>query len=500
VTADGVRGHLARHLWWGLVGSVAVGVTVAGVGGWWAARSLLLSQADGALRERLEQPPRLAPLAHGSPGPSASRALLAGPLRRGRLVGMLRVVAPDGTVLVAAEDWPADLELPSDTGVITEQRLADGRRFRCLQAPLPLPPREPPRHRREGRDGRDGDERGWRPPPWPPASASHAEERPWRRPPPGTRLQVAANVDELHADLRWLAAVLALAALLALALALMAAGRLRDALLAPLRRLGAAIDALPDDDPSARLAAGPLPSELAQVARRLDGLLARVAESRVRERRQLAEIAHELRTPLAAARSELGFRRQGDLPAATAARIDDQLLGLGERLDGLLLLGRLEAGVQPCRRETEALTEILDRAWQPWSARARGGGWSLVLDDPDAVEVAADPVLLPVLLGSLIGNAIDHGAPGAIVVTARHGADGMVELRLGNPLAGAAPRPPDDSMAPRDLHCGLGLVLVQRIAAVHGATFTAGPAADGRFVAVLHLPPPGSPGVAAAAG
>ena len=116
-----------------------------------------------------------------------------------------------------------------------------------------------------------------------------------------------------------------------------------------------------------RFELGPPRDELTALAATLDGLLGRIAASRRHEQRFAAEVAHELRTPVAGlrARAELALRARGagataEREAALRAVVDD-----AARLDRD---DRRAAGGRPAR----ARPVVRDR--RPRRARARGRG------------------------------------------------------------------------------------------------------------------------------
>lgn len=104
--------------------------------------------------------------------------------------------------------------------------------------------------------------------------------------------------------------------------------------LRPLRRLRRAVAQLRDGGGHA-LAGGPWPSEVAPLAEEVDALLAQHAAMLERSRRQAADMAHALKTPLAALLNQANQRRERDGPdaafAAETARQAEAMRRLVER-------------------------------------------------------------------------------------------------------------------------------------------------------------------------
>ena len=113
--------------------------------------------------------------------------------------------------------------------------------------------------------------------------------------------------DTLATMSRWLWGL----ALLAFLLASGAAYALVSRGLAPARALAAEIGSHDEGELGRPLPTADLPDEIEPVVRKLNALLARLAESFARERRFTADVSHELRTPLAIIRGAFFALDQG---------------------------------------------------------------------------------------------------------------------------------------------------------------------------------------------
>ncbi|TVR43397.1 MAG: sensor histidine kinase [Planctomycetota bacterium] len=470
---------LARRIWW-LVVALALGAAlVTGSAGWWAARTLLLAEVDTALHNEAQR--MVGITASGSPRL----------LRLQRREGVeWRMLSKDGAELRASEHWPEGLQLEALAAESVRAIEAQQRHWRVVQyafPPLPAQDEEVDPPRALGPDG----QRLWQ--------RRRGQIRRLQESLQGTHLQVAVDVTQLHHDLGRLAVLLLLVAVLVGGAAVLVAGRLRDAVLAPLARLAAAVGRLDDQDPAARLQVEALPLELEHLRQRLDDLLARLGEGRKRERRTLADIAHELRTPLAALRSELDFAAASStaVDAGLRTRLSAQTAMLQCRFEGLLLLNRLDGDPQPLAQRPQSLVDALAAAWAPLAQRAEAAGWELVVDDEADVELSAEPTLLGMLLSNILGNALDHGqGPGQIRLLLLPPQAGRARLQISNPCPPSPPGPlpaaceafwRGDVMRSQSAnHAGLGLAVVSRIAAAHGATVAVAISADGRHFE-LHL-------------
>jgi len=252
--------------------------------------------------------------------------------------------------------------------------------------------------------------------------------------------------------------------------------------LAPLRRLGRLLAARRAAalDP---VALDATPAEIAPVVDALNGLFERVGALLESERRFTADAAHELRTPIAAIRTQA----QVALAEADDARRRHALQGTlagcdrATRLvEQLLTLARLEASDAPALHDMDlgALVRgVLADAAPAALARAQ----ALELDAAPGCVVAGEPTLLAVLARNLVDNAMRYSPRGArIAVRAARDAGGRVALEVDDSGPGLA-QPEIDRLGERFFRIagteasgsGLGWSIARRIAAVHGATLDA---------------------------
>lgn len=269
--------------------------------------------------------------------------------------------------------------------------------------------------------------------------------------------------------------------------------------LGPLSGLAEEIAALGPESLSSRIGEGGRPRELAPVVRRLNELLDRVDAAFEREKRLSADLAHELRTPIAGLRSTLEItasrpRDPEDYQEAIADSLEivAQMQGL---VESLLTLARMEAGLLSARRQSLALGEAIDQAWSPLAEKARGRGLRLERSVPDKDTLSADPELLGIALANTFSNAVEYGR-GAVIVLEAAIADGALDLRVTNEAEALSEGDQarlferfwrgDPARAADGLHCGLGLALIRRAMRTMGGEAKAA-YRDGRFVMELRL-------------
>ncbi len=272
-------------------------------------------------------------------------------------------------------------------------------------------------------------------------------------------------------------------------------------LLAPLERTAASIAAKTPQDLAPVPAQGQ-PRELQPIVDAVNGLLAQLGDAMAAERRFTADAAHELRTPLAALRTRVQLiERRLSVPGPELQALREDVDRCTRLLQSLLALARLDPvsgaharDATPLACESVNLPALLADL-DAQDAAARG----MHLQRHAAVaSLWAEPALLATALRTLLDNAVRYGgAGGHIEVTATLQADGGVRLQVADDGPGV-PLPDRHRLGERFFRVlgsgqpgsGLGLSIVARIAALHGAQLSFADGLQGRGLAVrLDFPP-----------
>lgn len=219
-----------------------------------------------------------------------------------------------------------------------------------------------------------------------------------------------------------------------------------------------------------------LPDELAPLVDELNGLLARVDGLMKGQRAFVAEVAHELNTPLAAVKLQAQLARRSSDTQRSAA-LDELDLGIERAthlVAQLLQIARLEPGVRAHRPQPLRLDRLAAAAVAAFSARADDRHTDLGLAPSDECWVEADPDDLRVLLDNLVDNALRHTPEGGRidVEVRRDGAVAWLVVSDNGPGIAEADRARalqrfvrlDPS---RGNGSGLGLAIVAQIVALH---------------------------------
>jgi signal transduction histidine kinase len=220
-----------------------------------------------------------------------------------------------------------------------------------------------------------------------------------------------------------------------------------------------------------------LPAELVPICTRLNDLLDRLSASFDRERRFSADVAHELRTPLAELRNiaEVAMQFPGGrdpLPDVLGAALQMERL-----VSALLALSRAEAGRQPVALQPIDLGRLAEETWAPFAPRAAERHLR-VTSRASRTVVETDVVLIAAIFGNLFANAVDYTPAGGALEWALSGA-GELSVVNDNASLAAADLPHvferfwrKDAARTDGQHGGLGLSLAQSFARLLGATLT----------------------------
>ncbi len=234
-----------------------------------------------------------------------------------------------------------------------------------------------------------------------------------------------------------------------------------------------------------------VPSEVAPLVDAVNRLFVRVREALQVERRFTADAAHELRSPLAAIRTNAqvmsGARNDSELREAGAdlmASVDRST----RLIDQLLVLARIDGSANGLPELSDVeLGQLAAEECNLQRPVARRRNIEISLEAGPAV-VQGEPSLLAALLRNLIDNAVRYSSEGChVVVSVRTSERGEAEISVtdNGPGIPAAER---DRIYERFYRVlgneatgsGLGLSIVSRIAALHGAHVQTGEGPDGR--------------------
>ena len=311
------------------------------------------------------------------------------------------------------------------------------------------------------------------------------------------------DTTELESALAQFRLALVAGALILILLALLAARWIARGVLAPVEAASRAAERIERGDLSARVPVtshdefGTWAERFNRMAAALADTIARLEAAETQNRRFVADVAHELRTPLAALVAEASIVREhlGALPPESR-RAGELLIADVGRLrtlvDELMELSRFDA------RAERIAVEPVDLGRLVRSVAAARLPEATVHAPADRLIVDTDPRRLDRILGNLLDNAREHAPSSAVEVTLSTMADGVV-VAVADRGPGVAPdqlghlfdrfyKADPSRHGGSSGSSGLGLAIAAEHAALLGGTLTAMDRPGGGLVVQLRLP------------
>lgn len=222
------------------------------------------------------------------------------------------------------------------------------------------------------------------------------------------------------------------------------------------------------------------PVEMHELTLELDDMLDRLQHSFERLKSYAANLAHELRTPIANLMGEAEVVLAQSRDSAEYERVIESSLEEYQRLsrtiDSLLFLARADSQEVRLKLEVVRVKEEIHNLEDYYEVSAQGRAF-LILCDPD-LTVRADVNLFRRALSNLIMNAIKYSPEGGLITLQAERVDGHVEVTVADQGIGIVTEhlerlferfyrvPEAKSLDHRG--AGLGLAIVKSIMELHG--------------------------------
>jgi two-component system sensor histidine kinase BaeS len=204
-------------------------------------------------------------------------------------------------------------------------------------------------------------------------------------------------------------------------------------------------------------------------------------------RQMVADIAHDLRTPLAAMSLEIESIEAGfQTPAQATASLREEITCLQRLVEDLRLLSLIDADQVRLQLERTPLHTFLYTVLDFWQTMADESGRCLKAELPADLPLASiDAPRMRQVLGNLIDNAIRHTEPGGTITLGARASDDKIAIWVTDDGEGIAPADlphvfdrfyradPSRARGPgRDNSgssgSGLGLSISRRLVEMHG--------------------------------
>ena len=251
--------------------------------------------------------------------------------------------------------------------------------------------------------------------------------------------------------------------------------------LAPLKRLTAVVARVTTHSLLQRIQVEGLPKELRQLAQAFNAMLERIDEGVNRLSEFSADLAHEMRTPVATliGRSQVALSR-----TRSVEELQDVLAGNVEELDRLtrliadmLFLAQADQGAAPLQHTAIDLAAEARRVADFVSVLAEERGVDVEVKGEAAV--LGDRILIQRAITNLLSNAIRHSVvPGTVSIQLRQQGGGITQLDVSNQGDGIAADQAervferfvrlDAGRSRSDGGSGLGLAIVKSVMQAHG--------------------------------
>jgi signal transduction histidine kinase len=255
--------------------------------------------------------------------------------------------------------------------------------------------------------------------------------------------------------------------------------------LAPVRTLSSAARRLGAGDLSQRV---PTPGhdEIGELGRSFNSMAAGLERAEQQRKNLVADVAHELRTPLSNIQGYVEAMRDGVLEPneETLNTVHAQTLHLARLVEDLRLLAQTESADFRLHLEPESPGDVIRHAVEGFRARSSSMDVGLLMDIPDELPMLhIDRTRISQVLGNLLENGVRHSPSGGevnvgarltagrVVVTVADGGDGIAPEDLAHVFDRFYRADPSRTRATGG--AGLGLTIAKKIVEAHGGEIRA---------------------------
>jgi signal transduction histidine kinase len=223
------------------------------------------------------------------------------------------------------------------------------------------------------------------------------------------------------------------------------------------------------------------PREVRQLGHAFNEMAERLGTNEERRRQLLADVAHELRTPLSVIQANLEALLDGLYPLdeAHVRPVLEETKVMSSLLNDLQTLSTAEAGALVLHRELMDPRALLETAAESFAAQAEDVRVRLrIRADEELPALEVDPLRIGEVLGNLVANALRHMPAGGEVTLSARRAEGGVGFEVADSGSGIDPeRLPHVfdrfSKTPDSSGAGLGLAIAKSLVEAHGGTIRA---------------------------
>jgi len=236
--------------------------------------------------------------------------------------------------------------------------------------------------------------------------------------------------------------------------------------------------------------------EIAELARDFDTMAERIESLLAGQKSLVADISHELRSPLARLNVALSLAQSGTAQEVPEhlARIQSEARRLDKLIAQLLLLSRIDSGVLANERSRVDLAQLVHEIASDADFEARGSGRSVVAECDSECTIHGSEEILRSAVENVVRNAVRHTGQGTAVevVLRREGSRAILRVQdhgsgVAEPMLGQIFLPFRKAGGASN-GAGLGLAITERAVRAHGGSIRAENAPDGGLVVEMAIP------------